>query len=198
VFTVVGEREPITAYLLDWWARDYDPQPQWESWQAPHRLTLPSAIEGIDAGSVYEIGCGAGPNLRLLREHLPHVHLAGSDINPRHASWAARHLSIAVDVASIPHDVDGSWGAVLTCYTLAYCEPHIVEQQLARIDSPYLIVMEPWGDGACYQATKQSCPRWHHDWRLLTGDTGWRLEWKWPVPSVNGLSSLAIFQKHPG
>ena len=47
-----------------------------------HREQFTAVIASFDnVQSVLEIGCAAGPNLRLIREKLPNVRLCGIDIN---------------------------------------------------------------------------------------------------------------------
>ena len=53
-----------------------------ESQDMPHREQLTSVIASLDnVESALEVGCAAAPNLRLLRDKLPHARLAGIDIN---------------------------------------------------------------------------------------------------------------------
>ena len=107
-------------------------------------------------------------------------------------------MGVPVTIQSLPVDVGPEWDVTLSCYTLAYCPPNVVAQQLERIESEYLILLEPWGTGYCLQTSPIAPPHWYHDWRLLTGDTGWRMEWRWPLPQRNELNSLTIFQQRRG
>lgn len=193
--------KPVEAMIRDWWARDVEDvniQKQWDSWQLAHRESIPVAVAGLNVRSVYEIGCGVGANLRLLRAQCPEVYVGGSDLNPQYAEWASTQLNSPVVTREVPDEVDASWDVTLVCYVLSYCSPEVVTQQLKAIHSRYLILMEPWGNGVCYQPRKDACPKWNHDWNLLTEDAGWRMEWRWPIAQINDLTSLTIFQQHPG
>lgn len=189
--------DQVVERLTAWWAQDqhHPPQRSWGSWDLPHRETLPQAVHGLYGKAVYEIGCGAGPNLRLLREKLPEVRLGGSDLNPGYVKWAREHLGLPITVQGLPQDVGPEWDITLSGYTMAYCPPDVVAQQLERIESQHLILMEPWGKGECVATGVAAIPTWYHDWRRLTGDTGWSMEWRWPIAQRNDLNSLTIFRR---
>lgn len=69
------------------WRTKHLYRPQWakislNTHELEHRKGLVSIISTFDdIDSVFELGCAAGPNLRLLRSKLPQANLSGSDIN---------------------------------------------------------------------------------------------------------------------
>jgi len=82
------ERFVLGGFIQDLiWQYKHKYQQGWtqisiDSINLPHRAKLISMISSVgNAPSIIEIGCAAGPNLRLLREKFPLAHLAGIDIN---------------------------------------------------------------------------------------------------------------------
>lgn len=189
----------MEAYeIQSWWGetRPCIAERLWDTWQAEHRKTLPLAVQVIRATSVYEIGCGAGPNLRLLRAEHPTLPLGGSDINRPEVDWVNDHLGIGATVQTIPHQVDPRWDTVLSCFVLAYCLPSRVSQMLRQLTSRVLILMEPHGDDEyCFGSYDDVSPRWSHDWQSMARATGWHLAYRWPIYPADGLDSLRILTR---
>jgi len=163
----------------------------WNSWRAPHRATIPDAVSLLGASSVYEIGCGVGANLRLLRETSPGVKTRGSDINPTYVTWAKEH-GLCVEARALPLLVSRDWDVTLSCYVLAFCDADTVHQTLEMLSSPALILIEPWGDGERVQAHSGKCPRIYHAWDDVLARAGWRMMTRWPIAPVDGLTHLTI------
>lgn len=183
--------------VYGWWTRpDVDSPRMWDTWLAPHREHLLQALEGAPFTSLFEVGCGAGPNLRRIRQHYPALRLGGSDCNATHAAWCQ---SQGLDVAqrSLPHAVGPEWDVTVTCFACTYVPRRHVEQFLATCQSQALIVMEPWGRGEWISPKRQTTPRFYHPWHDMTQATGWRLDWRWPIPPADDVTSLAIFHKTP-
>lgn len=182
---------------MEWFSREADAQPLWESWSKPHRATLPLAVECVGAKSLYEIGCGPGPNLRLLRREFPELRLGGCEVNPGHVRWAVEHLATPVERAELPRPIGSEWDVTLSCYVLSYCPPQMALAQLDMTRSPYLILMEPWGDSEIQQHGDSSVPRYYHAWLKLLNATGWSIVWRWPVPPIDDLQALTIAYRLP-
>src|SRR5439155_1828386 len=106
--------------------------------------TLATAVRVTEAESLYEIGCGSGPNLRLLREALRNLTLGGCDVRQEYVDFAYAH-GLNVDCHALPYEVPAEWDATLSCYAMAYLDPTEVREQLGSIKSRSLIFMEPEG-----------------------------------------------------
>ena len=91
---------PLTDKRRDWrnggsnWIDEYK-----ESKSHPHRQLVVNAITQIpEVKSILEVGCGCGPNIAYLREHLHYLkdyNLAGIDINEN-------SIKVARDVSGVP------------------------------------------------------------------------------------------------
>ena len=185
----------VAAHVTEYWAAKHNAEPLWDTWQAPHRATLPMAVSGLQAKSLYEIGCGPGANLRLLQRECPGVRLGGSDVNEWYVKWAQERLHVPIEHKTLPHGVGPEWDVTLTCFTLSYLDLEDTLETLTRVQTRSLILMEPWGDVETWYSVDQTVALRNHPWLALAERTGWFLTWRWPVPEVNGLDSLAIFQR---
>jgi len=153
------------------------------------------AVACVKARSVYELGCGPGPSLRLLRETMPDLKLGGCDIRPAYVEWCLQH-GLYAEVATCPQPVKPEWDATLSCYVMAYLDKELTIEQLSVIQSRSLILMEPQGHGECTAniagLNKICAPRFYHNWRELLRVTGWEMIWRWPVSQADDLSTLVI------
>lgn len=196
--------------LTDWWVSRTEPrvlaQSMWDSWQAPHRLNIPLGFRMLQPiESAYELGCGSGPNLRLLKEMKPSLPIGGSEPSPALAGWASEHLGVHIDQLSLPEVPRDHWDVFVTCYTLAYVEPEDVVTALKNLDGRALVLLEPQGNVAGQGAglmrlhsngEDYGLPEWHHDYPSLLAASGWRLTWRWPImPPVQGLNAALIAER---
>ncbi len=193
----------IKAYgIKDWWATGKPDitQASWDTWEKDHRLTLPLAIEEIGATAVFEIGCGPGPNFRLLRSRHPNIVIGGSDINPREIEFLKAQFDGDFTVRPAPHEIPASYDALLSCFTMAYMYPGAVKQQLRLTKTRWLVLIEPWGEDQLFMGIEEDVsPMWHHDWWSMTRATGWQLRYRWPIAKVDYLTVLAIYEnQHSG
>jgi len=197
--------------LTNWWVKTHQEtssaEQMWDSWQAPHRDQLVVALHCIpDLDSVYEVACGAGPNLRRLKDDYCHpMTLGGSEPCEGLAAWASEHLGVTIDRLALPDVPDGtSWDAVLSCYALAYCDPEAAIQSLTnfkKLGARYLILMEPNAyvhpyEKAGLYSRGGALPEWAHDYPNLLRETGWGLLWRWPfMPPTDGLNTILIAEQ---
>lgn len=185
---------PLSTLVANHWALSESiasPERGWESWQAEHRQVIPMAVEKLGIKSLYEIGCGSGPNLRLLTSRLPWLQVAGCDIRDEYVTFAQKR-GLLVDVLALPGVITG-YDAVLSCYMMAYLDPEQVEGQLRAIRCPWLLLMEPSTKDSkeVLWRSNNSIPRWYHDWETLLANTGWVTEGLWPLkPVVDSLRFL--------
>ncbi len=133
-----------------WWFNKY-----WDSTQGSQRDAIIGAMEGVgDFGSVLEIGCHVGPNLRRIHQRWPTVDLLGMDIHPGAIQFGREHAAAeGWHWAGYPGDLRelGLLGAgvadvVLSCYSLAYLDPRDIDAVLAAAlacATKAVIVCEP-------------------------------------------------------
>ena len=184
--------------ILPWWAgkRPFRAQQSWDSWELPHRQTIPLALQTTGVKSVYEIGCGAGPNLRLVQAKCPDIEIGGMDPHPGETAFASEHLGVPIETGHCPVTIDPKWEAVLSCYTLANVFPENVREQLKSIPTHWLILLEPSGLDEFFQPMEPDvAPRWHYNWSKMTSETGWALKFHWPIEPRDGLNTLEIYYR---
>lgn len=138
------------------WAAHY-----WNSRNKRHRAVLMALLDHVQPfGTLLEVGCNAGPNLRLVHERWPHVALVGVDINAVALSylqarasedgWADRLHLLADDICeALPVMVSNLYSrfdVVVSSYTLAYLAPgdwHLAMRALLELSYKAVIFMEP-------------------------------------------------------
>ena len=188
--------------LTDFWlATERNPETMWESWKDPHRDTVLLALSCVPAfQNVYELGCGAGPNLRAIQARWPQIRLGGSEPNPGLAAWASEHLGIIIDRWALPDVSEAPWDVTLSCYAMAYVDEGTVTEVLRRIESPSLVLIEPTAQvppfGAPGLYTGHAMPCYVHDYISLAAAQGWRPVWRWPIlPHYQGLNTVLILER---
>lgn len=127
----------------------------YDSWLDPQRIQLVKAIERAckTPGSILEVGCGSGPNLRLWRAQWPSADLTGMDVNAVAVGWGQKQAwSEGWDWTPVNwplerlKDMPGPFDVVVSCYTLTYIDPNEIDsvlQQLVRLTKTALVIMEP-------------------------------------------------------
>lgn len=173
----------------------------WDSWKAPHREQVSAAVGLLNVGTVYELGCGSGPNLRLLRERYPKMFLAGCEPNPGFREHARQHFP--VDDFMLPEVPQKSFDLVFTCYALAYIDREAALITLTRVHghgTQYMILIEPsayvtpFGPPGLYEG--HAMPSFVHDYSRLAEQAGWKVEWRWPiVPPHQGLNATLVLSR---
>ncbi len=188
--------------IKDWWAvrKPDTTQKSWDSYDKTHRATLAMVPHLLKINSLFEIGCGAGPNLRLLQKFYPDLRLSGSDINAKEIQFAADNLGIEMHNVSMPHLVGPEWEATLSCYALSYIPEDGLAETLGAILSKYLILIEPWGSRGRHSNMYSKkevdvSPHWGHNYWDMTQRAGWSLIYRWPIEPVDHLDCLAIFER---
>lgn len=144
----------------------------WNSINRPHRQPILDAVASLmPATSLLEIGCNAGPNLRLIHERWPEISLWGLDANEdaihymMAGQWNRRVGGLYGDLRVVlPKQEEKSVDIVLSSYCLAYIEPDEIADVLAhmqRIARVGLVVAEPAGPSRRIEA---GIPEWEHDY----------------------------------
>ena len=156
----------------------------WETWQAPYRQHLLLALACLPrTASLYEVGCGAGPNLRLVQGAAPHIRLGGSEPSPADRVWAESHLNLSLDAGALPETPATRWDVVLSCYVLAYATEALAAAWLRQLPAATVLVMElGTRDQESFPHTGGTIPHYHHNYDRLFAATGWHLKWAWPLP----------------
>lgn len=186
-------------YVEEYWRRNdtRSGQGMWDSWKDPHRGQVLLAVQMLPKiKTLHEIGCGSGPNLRLLREYFPHLTLSGSEPRPDFREFAQREFPEVTDI-TLPSVPPLKVDAVLSVYTLAYVED--AAKVLADIHSRYLVLIEPTADVFPYQdagmyINEKVMPCWVHDYPTLAAQAGWTTLWRWPIlPHYQGLNVVSVY-----
>lgn len=175
---------------VNWFAQAHteaSAEAAWETWQAPYRQHVIQALACLpNVKSMYEIGCGAGPNLRIVRNAFPSILIGGSEPSPVDRSWAAKQLNVSLDAGELPETPASRWDAVLSCYVLAYAAEDLITAWLRALPASTLIVMElAKREGPPMVHQGGTIPHYHHNYDRLLAATGWHLKWAWPLPFEN-------------
>lgn len=192
-------------HYVEWWQQTHDTheaaQTMWDSAGMPHRDHLVGAVGLLQpVTSLYEVGCGSGPNLRRLRTAYPDLRLGGSEPCDGLATWVEEHLGIHPDRTVLPTSPGSGWDVIVSCYVLAYLDEPTVAQALRALHQTRpraLIVVEPDGGFGLGQWVNRETgemfqPVWVHDYLKLLSVTGWAVEWRWPFPRVESIRSLIV------
>ena len=187
----------LTQFWLD---RPHDAQKMWDSYRDPHRQQLLVALSLLGyVDTLHELGCGSGPNLRLVREVFPKIQLFGSEPNAELREFAERNF--LVTASQLP-DVDvSSCDVVLSMYTLAYVkDAKVVLEKLWDNANRLLVLIEPMAGidpfekPGLYQG--HAMPSYVHDYVGLAETIGWRVLWRWPIiPHHQGLNCVLILSR---
>lgn len=197
--------------LTKWWVQTHEArssaEKMWESWQAEHRHHLVDALKTLPPlDSLYEIGCGSGPNLRLIKEKYPReLVLGGSEPSPGMAAWASEYLGVKIDNTALPQLPDESWDCVMSCYALAYVEPDDLKATLSGLQkvATYVVLFEPNAhlmpyEGPNLYSLGGAVPCWAHDYPTVLRECGWQMIWRWPyLPHKDGMNALIVAEQEP-
>lgn len=107
----------------------------------PHRKYLCEAIARLHPKTVFDLGCGKGPNLYLLHQRLPKAALTGTDPSAEAIAQAKSNLSARkVPATLLVESADdmrrlaaASFDAVLCDSVLFYIPPADIRRVLAEI-----------------------------------------------------------------
>ena len=190
----------IQEAIHEFWTSDKSsPERMWDSWEDPHRKQILTALSCLPPfTSLYELGAGCGPNLRLIHYYRRQTKLAGFDTNPGHVAFA-RERGLEITHGDFPQAPGEEWDVALSCYALAYVEPEIAKDTIAAIGSKALVLfeptalIEPFAQPGLYQL---GVPTFAHDYLSMLRDTGWRIHWRWPLyPHHQGLNVIVVAER---
>lgn len=165
-----------------------------------HRMPIVVAVRDIlpPVTSLYEMGCGAGANLRLLQTACPEIRLGGAEPLTDYRTFAVRALGIPLDPPGFPSVPAGEWDSVLSCYALAYVEPAIVFETFGRLREEttvrVVILLEPT-EVKTVRVGEASGVHFHGYERILD-QAGWKVGRSYLLlPVHQGLERCFIFQR---
>lgn len=122
----------------NWWAQrkiDWDAQ-YLQTWNHPHRQLIIWALQSFNWTSLWEVGCGPGPNLVRIAKEMKGKQLGGSDINPDAIALARKTFSGGkFNVESI-EDVllsDNAVDIILSDAALIYVGPRKIQKVLKEM-----------------------------------------------------------------
>lgn len=144
----------------------------WNSVDRPHRQPILDAVASLmPAASLLEIGCNAGPNLRLIHERWPEVGLYGLDANVAAVTYCGERLRMTAIEGDVrrwaPTLADKAFDVVLTSYCLAYIEAEEITNVLAhlvRIARVGLVIAEPMVFSGGSQPYPAGIQEWAHNY----------------------------------
>ncbi len=193
--------EPIASDGLTpstWWPKTHNnwrvAERMWDTWREEHRGMLCELLTALPPfTSLYEVGCGSGPNLRLLQLQQPELRLGGGDSCRVMAQYATHHLGIPIDHATLPQEAPtGSWDLVLSFYSLAYISVRSVIETLGRMRDgcvKALFLVEPTAHVAPHEEqgwlwsgpNGLKVPDAVHDYDRMLAMTGWKPTLRWQI-----------------
>lgn len=174
------ENRPLNDEKRDWeyhtdnWISDY-----WASGTHPHRHLIIDALKSIGFGSILEVGCNCGPNLRLIQQEFSGKYLAGIDIN-RDVVREARDI---FPQANIQHGnannlpfADQSIDVILSDAVLIYVAPGSIRQVLDEFNrvAKNAIVLLEWDSDSYYGELLNY--HWSRDYKKLLEEYGFKVK----------------------
>lgn len=188
--------------LTQFWVEgERDAERMWQSHEDKHRTQILTALSCIpNFKSVYEIGCGSGPNLRRIIHARPGVIVGGSEPNESLAAWASEHLGVPIERAEMPGLPVSTWDVTISCYAMAYVDELTVKRVFADCRSRNFIILEPSAGVVPYGApgvyTGPAMTHYVHDYQQIAEATGWRTLWRWPLyPHHQGLNVVLTLER---
>ena len=160
-------------YGKESWTEDY-----WESAEHPHRKVIVDAIVGMDARSVLDVGCNAGPLLRLCKER-GIQRLAGIDASAEAIALAKERLPEAdLQVGDFTKHIPwapGDFDVVVADASLMYVHPNdilSVIDVLGQLARRGLIIADRFSGSRLGEPTAKG-HIWARNYGALLADFGW-------------------------
>jgi ubiquinone/menaquinone biosynthesis C-methylase UbiE len=119
------------------------------TWNHPHRMLITMVLKSFPWMSLWEVGCGSGPNLiRLVREGFTDRQLGGSDVNPDAIELASKtfqngkfHCEPSDDILLSDQSVD----VMLSDAHLIYIGPLKIKKvlgEMIRVTRNHIVLCE--------------------------------------------------------
>lgn len=131
-----------------------------------HRRLIVEALEGFN-GSILEVGCNCGANLKLIQDKYPEIQLAGIDVNAdvieRAKEFLPKPIFKVASVLNIPFE-DKEFEVVIADAVFMYIED--IARALTEIDRVVRrgVVIVDWSDGASEKVKEF---HWVRDYKAL-------------------------------
>lgn len=137
------------AHTRYWRSRKIDWNQAYFTPDHPHRQLIIQALEKMNFGSVFEVGCGAGANLHKIHKAFPRVRVGGIDVNQNAIEEARKHLpkNAVLDVRPTDDTFmhDKSVDVLLSDACLIYTDPLRINKtirEIVRITRSRIIFVE--------------------------------------------------------
>jgi ubiquinone/menaquinone biosynthesis C-methylase UbiE len=132
-----------------WKERKIDWQTSYsDTWNHPHRSLITFILKSIPFVSLWEVGCGSGPNLIRITRELPNKQLGGSDVNEDAINLARETFKGGLFHVEPGNDLmmsDKSCDVMLTDMALIYVDPLQINsylRELKRVGREYVVLCE--------------------------------------------------------
>lgn len=142
------KNRPASDPHFDWryggdsWIEEYK-----TSVQHPHRQTIVELLREHPWDSLLEVGCSAGPNLKVIRDSFPDKKLYGVDVNAPSVEAAKAFVDAEFAVASfhkLPFE-DKSVDIILADAVLMYAKPEEIREvmkELSRVAKHRILIVD--------------------------------------------------------
>ena len=144
-------RAYTTGQNKNYWLGKTDPK-YWreyqKTWNHPHRFIISAALKQLEWYSLFEIGCGSGPNIINIVKNHQNKQIGGADINPTAIQILGETLKGGIFRVSSGEDImmsDKSTDVTLSDMYLIYVDPLKIRKHLReikRITRKYAIFYE--------------------------------------------------------
>lgn len=123
------------------WDKDY-----LSTWDHPHRTLLAQLLSRLTWVSLFEVGCGSGPNIKNFLAHFKNKQLGGVDISPEAIELAQKSFNGGFfkvgSAENIPMS-DKSVDVVLTDMTLIYVSDiNKAISEMKRVSRSFVVLCE--------------------------------------------------------
>ena len=117
-----------------------------DTWEHPHRLMLSDILKRLPWHSLFEVGCGPGPNLMRFVKDFPNVVVGGNDVSEDAIKLAKETFNGAHLKVGSAEDImmsDNSTDVVLSDMTLIYVgEIDKAIKEMRRVARNYIVLCE--------------------------------------------------------
>ena len=133
----------------------------------------------LPSRSVFEVGCGAGPRLKVIKRKYPHLEVRGVEINPHAVNQGnielreiggANETIECGDITRYNNSITGSYSVVLSWAVLMYIHPLKIRSTLRKLFSSaeeVLIIIEPSSSGSRWNCLPARNRSFLHDYFSL-------------------------------
>ena len=122
-----------------YWLKKKDPE-YWKeylkTWNHPHRTIISAALKRFPWVSLFEVGCGSGPNIVNIVKNFQGKQIGGSDINPTAIEVLKANTKGGVFQVGSGEDImmsDKSTDIALSDMALIYVGPMKIKKYLSEI-----------------------------------------------------------------